>query len=196
MKYIVVLFCLLPLMSSAQLTGDKFRNGYIIDNSGTRYEGLVRILPGNDNSPATVEFKEEKRSKREAYTPGYVRTVKIESDSFTVLKKLPMPRKKVREADFAKVIIKGPGGNVYVLEYTVQKSSGHASTEYTITEENSKYYIQINGKIAMLTPSNFKDVAVIVGDCADLKARITSRKLKVADIEKVASEYQSCTRKQ
>jgi hypothetical protein len=191
-SFILFLIVIFPLSSLAQLTGEKFRKGYIIDKSGEKYEGFIRVEPGNERTAAKIEFKEDKKSKKETYDPSYIKSFKIESDSFTVLKKIPMPKKKVREADFAKVLLTGAAGAVYLLEYTTEKSSGHASTEYTITEENSKYYILLNGKMAMLTPSNFKDVALIVADCSDLKTKIASKKLKIADIDKAVSEYQTC----
>jgi hypothetical protein len=188
---LIVCFIGLPLLGLAQL-GEKYRPGFIVDTSGGKYEGLLRLQPGDDKNPSKIEFKEDKKGKKETYSTSYVKAFKIESDSFTILKNIPMPKRKVRAADFARVVIKGSGGVVYNLEYTSEKSSGHASTEYTITEEKSKHYIQINGKLAMLTPSNFKDVAVIVGDCPDLKAKIAARKLKSSDLEKVVAEYTNC----
>jgi hypothetical protein len=193
MKSIILsLLVIFPLSVSGQLAGEKFRKGYIIDKAGEKYEGFLRVEPGNERSAAKIEFREDRKSKKETYDPSYVKSFKIESDSFTVLKKIPMPKKKVREADFAKVLLTSKAGAVYLLEYTTEKSSGHASTEYTITEENSKYYIQLNGKIGMLTPGNFKDVALIVADCAELKTKVASKKFKIGDIDKVVSEYETC----
>jgi hypothetical protein len=188
----LIILLLLPLVCSAQIGGEKFRRGYIVDTSGGRYEGLIKLEAGDEKNPSTIVFKEDKKGKKENYGTSYVKAFKIESDSFTVLKNIPMPKKKVRKVDFAKVVLRGSGGAIYLLEYTSEKDAGHASSEFTITEEYSRHYIQINGKLAMLTPSNFKDVAVIVGDCPDLKARIAAKKLKPADLAKVVAEYEQC----
>jgi hypothetical protein len=191
-KLLVLALIFLSIDGRAQI-GEKFKKGFIVDKSGDKYEGLIRLEPGNEKNPGALIFKEEKKGKKETYGPTYIKSFKIESDSFTVLKKIPMPKKKVREADFAKVLLVGSGGAIYELEYIVEKSTGHAATEYRISEQNSKYYIQVNGKTAMLTPSNFKDVAVVVADCPELKSRIAAKKVKFADLEKVVSDYKNCT---
>lgn len=195
-KFLIPLLILFPSLVYPQITGEKFRQGFIIDKSGEKYEGLIRLQPGTQKEPASIVFKEGKKGKKEIYGTSYVKSFKIEADSFTVLRNIPMPGKKIRAADFAKVVLQGSGGLIYLLQYNVEKSDGHAATEYRVTEENSKYYLQINGKIAMLTPNSFKDVSLVVGDCPDLRSRIANRKLKFTDLEKVVTEYKNCNAQQ
>lgn len=190
MKRIIWLFfAVSPAFAQGQ---GGFKPGYIIDKSGTRYEGLLKYEPGNEKKPGEVIFRESRNAKKEVYSTSYVRTFKIETDSFTVVSNIPVTRQKIRAADFMKVVLSGPGGVVYLLEYTVQKSSGHASTEYVNTVENTRYYIYGGGKLSPLTQSNFTAVAGVVADCQELKAKIAGKKLKLANLAAIVEEYRNC----
>jgi hypothetical protein len=191
-KLQVCILFLFPLIACAQ-TG--FKPGFIIDKSGQKYEGLLKFEPGNDKQAGELVFKESKKGKKEVYGTNYLKAFKIESDSFTVLKNIVLPRNKKRPDDFAKVLLVGSGGILYQLEYIVAKSSGHASTEYVNMQENIRYFISANGKLSALTASNFTAVANVVADCPELKTKIAGKKIKFADLQKVVEQYQSCKSK-
>ena len=191
----VLVVCAVISFSISYGQSDRFRPGYMVDKSGEKYEGFIRFEPGTDKAAGTVIFREGKKGKKESYSTTYVKSFKVEGDSFVILKQIPMPGKKVKAEDFARVVLTGPGGIIYQLEYDKAKESGHAATEFKTIEENSKYYLQINGKLAMLTQTNFRDIATIVSDCSNLRDKITSKKVKIADLEKVVEEYSICTSK-
>jgi hypothetical protein len=180
----------LPWFAQGQI-GEKFEPGFIIDKFGTRYGGFLRLEPGNGKDPGELLFKESRKSKKESYGPEYVTAFKIEADSFTVLKNIPLPNKKTIKADFAKVMLVGSRGSLYFLEYLKSKSTGHAVAEHTISEENSRYLVAINGKLAVLNQNNFRELATVVADFEDLKTRILNRKMKFSDLPKVIEEYKT-----
>jgi|GEM_PF-6469664 len=172
-----------------------FKEGFLIDKSGTRYEGFLKFEPGNEKQAGRVLFKESRTGKKEVYGTDYVKAFKIEKDSFTVLKEFVFARQKTKAADFAKVLMVGSGGVVYSVEYVVEKSSGHATTEYKALEENTKYLVLLNGKLVLLAANNFTALANVVADCTELKTNITNKKRRYADLQKVIEEYRSCKRK-
>lgn len=188
----IIFLFMLPLISNAQsVLGDRLKPGFIIDRFGDKYEGLLKLEPGNDKKSGELIFKENKKGRKEVYKPAYIKSFVIETDSFATLKNFPIAKQKNREADFAKVEMVGPGGVVYSVEYTVAKSSGHAATEYVIDQENVKFFIKVNNKLSPLSHTNFKDVAIIVADNQYLKTRIVSKKLKYADLRKVIDTYKT-----
>jgi hypothetical protein len=182
----------LPVLAYGQI-GEKFEAGFIIDKFGTRYDGFLRLEPGDAKNPGELLFKETKKSKKETYGPEYLTAFKIEADSFTVLKNIPLPNKKTIKADFAKVLLVGSGGVLYFQEYLKSRSIGHAAADYNVSEENSRYLVTINGNLTVLTQTNFKDLASVVADFEDLKARIQNRKVKFSDLPKVVEEYKTFT---
>jgi hypothetical protein len=194
MKKRLTLFLLLlaPPLVHAQI-GEKFEPGFIIDKFGARYDGFLRLEPGDAKNPGELLFKESRKSKKETYGPEYLTAFKIEADSFTVLKNIPLPNKKTVKADFAKVVLAGSGGTLYFQEYVKSKTIGHAAADYKVTEENSRYLMSVNNKLIVLTHTNFKDLALVVADFEDLKARIQNRKVKFADLPKVVEEYKTFT---
>jgi hypothetical protein len=188
-----LVFCLLivvPSMVVGQI-GEKFEPGFIIDKFGARYDGFLRLEPGDNKKPSELIFKETRKSKKDVYGPDYVTAFKIEKDSFIVVNNVPLPNKKSIKADFVKVVLTGPGGVLYFREFLKKKSTGHAAADYKVEEENSGYLALVNGKLVMLSPSNYRDLAIIVSDFQDLKLRIEKRKIKYADIPKVVEEYQA-----
>jgi hypothetical protein len=189
-KLILYFFIVLPFAGYSQI-GEKFEAGFIIDKFGVRYDGFLRLEPGNAKEAGELLFKESKKSKKETYGPDYLTAFKIETDSFTVLKNIPLPNKKSVKADFAKVVLVGSGGTLYFQEYLKSRSIGHAAADYEVSEANSRYLMSINGKLIVLTQANFKDLASVVTDFADLKARILNRKVKFSDLPKIIDEYKT-----
>ena len=174
---------------------ERFREGYFIDKFGQKYSGMIRLDPGDGKKPAQVTFKESKKGKRETYGPDYVKAFVVESDSFTVVKNIPIGNRKTIPIDFALVKLNGSGGVVYRVETELMKSSGHAATEYKINEEKLKYFLEINGKLLTLTANNMKDFATIIGDNADLKARVLKKKIKFDQLESAIQEYKLAKKK-
>lgn len=184
------LLLLMPEISYAQI-GEKTEPGFLIDKFGARYDGLLRYVPGDGKSGGEIIFRESKKSKKNAYRSNYVTAFKIEADSFTILKNIPLANKKVIAADFAKVTLVGPGGVIYFHEFKKSKSTGHAATDYKIAEENTRYLMSVNGKLTILTKNNFKNFAMIVSDHKELKNKILAGKAKFADLEKLIAEYKT-----
>ncbi len=193
--FVVILFFTITASLSAQDT-ERFREGYIIDKFGARYNGLIKLEPGDGKKSSQLIFKESKKGKRETYGPEYVRTFVAESDSFTILKNIPFAHRKPIAIDFVKVELVGPGGILYLAETEVLKSSGHATTEFKVQEEKTKYIMSINGKLVPLTANNMKDFATIVSDHADLKTRILGRKVKLQDMNAAIAEYREFKKSQ
>lgn len=189
-KWIFIALIIFPYFSSGQ--DGKFREGFIIDRSGERYEGFLRFEPGSSTRPAQLFFREGKKGKTETYGPSYVKSFRIASDSFTILRKIALPRQKVREEDFAKVLLVTPAGAIYSYEYEISKTSEHAASDFTTSEENTRYFYESKGKLVLITPANFRDVGSLVSDCPALKARIQNRKLKYADLSNVIEDYKTC----
>jgi hypothetical protein len=193
MKKLGILFLIVaPLAAHAQ---SGFKEGYLIDKSGEKYEGFLKFEPGGEKESGELVFKESKKGKKEVYNTSYVKTFKIATDSFTVLNNFAYARNKTKPADFAKVLLVAPAGVIYSVEYKVEKSSGHAATEYKDIVENTRYFIFTNGKLALLNQTNFATVANLVADCAELKTNIIRKKRKFADLQKVIEEYHSCKTK-
>jgi hypothetical protein len=130
------------------------------------------------------------------YGPDYLRSFKIESDSFTVVKNIPLANRKILEADLVKVVLVGSGGVLYLHELVKEKSSGHAATEYKIEEESTRYLAEIGGKLISINKSNFRELAPVVADHDELKTKIQTRKLGYADLPQVLAEYKSFKSKQ
>src|SRR5687768_11268679 len=99
MKNMLVI-CAVIFSSICYGQSDKFRAGYIVDKSGEKYEGFIRFEPGTDKTPGSVIFREDKKGKKESYGTTYVKSFKVESDSFVVLKQIPIPGRKVKAEDF------------------------------------------------------------------------------------------------
>jgi hypothetical protein len=184
----IVLLAGTVLRLEAQNT-EKFQEGYIIDKFGDKYSGMIRLDPGDGKKAGVLTFKESRKGKKETYGTDYVRAFVVASDSFTVLKNIPFAQRKIIPSDFARVALVGSGGVLYCIETETLKSSGHAASEYSITEEKLKYFIQLKGKLTGLTQHNMKDFAAIVADNAELKKKILTRKIKYADIELAITEY-------
>jgi hypothetical protein len=168
---------------------EKFREGYIVDRFGEKYSGMIKLDPGDGKKSGVITFKEARKGKKETYGPEYVKSFVIESDSFTVLKNIPIAQRKILAADFARVALVGSGGVLYAVETETQKSLGHASSEYLIDEEKLRYFVNINGKLIVLTKQNMKDFATIISDNAELKKKVLSRKIKYADLPQAIAEY-------
>jgi hypothetical protein len=175
---------------------ERFREGYIIDKFGEKYSGLIKLEPGDGKKSSQLIFKESKKGKKETYGPDYVRAFVAESDSFTILKNIPFAHRKAIALDFVKVELVTPGGVLYLAETEVMKSAGHATTEFKVQEEKSKYIMSLNGKLVALTANNMKDFATIVADHADLKARILGRKVKFQNLNAAITEYKEFKKSQ
>lgn len=189
-KLTLYILLILPGFAHSQI-GERFDPGFIIDKFGARYDGFLRLEPGDGTTAGQLLFKESRKSKKDTYGPEYLTAFKIGSDSFAVLKNIPLPNKKTVKADFAKVMLVGSGGALYFQEYLKAKSTGHAAADYKISEENSRYLVLINGRLVILTKNNFKDFATVVSDFEDLKARIQNRKVKFSDLPKLIAEYKA-----
>lgn len=191
----IVVFFAVTASLCAQDT-ERFREGYIVDKFGEKYQGLIKLEPGDGKKSSQLIFKESKKGKKETYGPDYVRAFVAESDSFTILRNIPFAHRKPITLDFAKVELVTPGGILYFVETEVMKSSGHATTEFKVQEEKSKYIMSLNGKLVALTSSNMKDFSTIVADHADLKARILARKVKLQDVNAAIAEYKEFKKSQ
>jgi hypothetical protein len=186
------LFIVLLIASASQLQAqstEKFQDGYIIDKFGEKYSGMIRLDPGDGKKAAVLTFKESRKGKKETYGPDYVKAFVVASDSFIVLKNIPLAQKKTIPADFARVALVGSGGVLYCIETETQKSNGHAQTEYVVTEEKLKYFLLIKGKLIGLTSRNMKDFATIVADNDALEKKILTRKIKFDDLQLAIAEY-------
>jgi hypothetical protein len=189
-----VLLCFF-IAAGYSMSAQTFKEGYIVDASGQKFEGLIRYEPGNQEKPGMVIFKEGKKGKKEEYGPNYVRSFKIDADSFAVVKNIAMPRQKVREADFVRVLLVGVKGVLYAYEYDLAKTSQHAASDYVIMQENTKFLVSSNGKLSILTASNFRNFAPVVGDCEALRAKIANGKVRLSAIQSVIDEYKTCKTK-
>ncbi|HYC85361.1 MAG TPA: hypothetical protein VEB86_09070 [Chryseosolibacter sp.] len=188
-RFHFILLIMFPAVAAAQ---GGFKEGYLVDRSGIRYEGMLKFEPGTDTQAGQLIFKESKKGKKEVYGTNYVRSFKIEADSFAVVTNLVLGRQKTKTEDFAKVVLVGTGGVLYSLEYKVEKSSGHATTEYKDIVENTKYFLLANGKLTPLTAGNFTALAPVVSDCPALKKGIAGKKRRYADLVRIIEEYRSC----
>lgn len=175
---------------------ERFREGYIVDKFGEKYSGLIKLEPGDGKRSSQLIFKESKKGKKETYGPDYVRAFVTESDSFTILKNIPFAHRKPIAIDFAKVELVTPSGVLYFVETEVLKSAGHATTEFKVQEEKSKYIMSLNGKLVALTANNMKDFATIVADHPDMKARILGRKLRFQNLNSAITEYKEFKKSQ
>jgi hypothetical protein len=191
MKKLIVFFLfVMPAAANCQI-GEKFGAGFMIDRFGQRFEGFLRLEPGDGKKTSELIFKENKKGKKESYGPDYLKSCKIESDSFTVIRNIPLANRKILPADIVKVVLTGSGGVLYHQEFVKSKSTGHAATDFKIEEESSRYLAGIDGKIIAITASNFKEFAAVVADYEDLKTRIQTRKVKYSDLPKLIAEYKT-----
>lgn len=186
----IVAFCFQMLACSAfGQASEKFEEGYFIDKNNQKFSGFLKLEPGDGKKPGQLSFRESRTGKKETYQPGYIKAFVIRTDSFSVLKNIPLGHKKSVPSDFVRVVLVGSGGTLCQHEVAIMKSTGHASTEFRIEEEKLRYFLNINNKLILLTPSNMKDFATVIADHEELKKRVLARKVKHAQLLEAVDEY-------
>lgn len=191
MKYFHYLLMLILTSSSLNVSGqfNRFKEGYIIDKSGTKYSGTIKLTEGVNGEPDYLIFKESDKSDKIKLTKESIRSFVMEKDSFVVVNNYKIPSNKKILSGFAKVLLNTPNGSICELLkhdrlVTPSGSAGNSDKDY--------YFIIREKNFTLLTNSNFKkEISVVVENNSELKKKINSGELRLAHLYQIIDLYNS-----
>lgn len=161
----------------------QFKEGYVIDNYGEKYSGLISGSGGE-----YISYKETRTSLKERLSVKDIKAYGIGDKNFIAVKDYQVPLTKIVLNSFGKVILKGANTQIVCLVTVVEYKT---MPNGLVTSKDVDYYlIYRDNKFTSLTDYNFvHEMKLIVADDQRLIQRITSKELTLKQLNKIADIY-------
>jgi len=168
---------------------NRYKEGYIIDKYGAKYSGLIKITEGVNEDPDYLIFKESEKADKVRLDKEKLRSFVIEKDSFVVVNKYKIPKKKTILDGFAKALLKTPNASLCEL---IQRKRVVSPSSDAYDYDKDYYFIVRDRIFTLLNSYNFKsEMSAVVEDDVALMKRIDSGELKLSDLGQIIELYHS-----